>query len=245
MHNIIVVGPSAYAYPIYNFSRTLYAFDYGIQNGYDEIVKLIELYHVDIEMVLFTGGEDVSPELYDGQKSGMSYVNEERDLVECKIFTLCKKYDIKVSGICRGFQFINVMAGGRMYQHIQHPGYHNAYFAPFDEHYLVSSTHHQLVDINDEAISLIWTEPSLSPFYFDYRCIKIKDAVKEVEGAIFPNINGFGVQFHPEIMKITDPGVAAYQTIMEDFLNYSFDKFIRLYKSKSGGSKCQKKSLNL
>jgi len=63
MHNIVVAGPSAYAYPIYNFSRILYASDYGIQNGYDEILKLIELHHNDVEMVLFTGGEDVSPKL--------------------------------------------------------------------------------------------------------------------------------------------------------------------------------------
>jgi len=242
MHNIIVVGPSVYSFPIQGFVRILYSTEDIIHDA-KRITDIIEMHYTDIDMVLFTGGEDVSPGFYGGKIDGMSYVNHKRDRLEQEIFDVCLKHSVKVSGICRGFQFINVMAGGKMYQHIaRHPPYHNAYFAPFKSQYLVSSTHHQLVKVNNKAIPLIWTEPSIARLYFDENCRQVDDDVQEVEGAIFTNINGFGVQFHPEIMRITDPGVVAYQCIMRDFLKYDFEKFVTLYKDKIGGSKCRRMS---
>jgi len=245
MYNVIVIGPYTYILPIRGIIDTIHVLDFDIKDDYIEAINLIKSHHNEIDLVLFTGGEDVSPELYGGINK-RSYVNKKRDIMEQTIFRLCYKYGIKVSGICRGFQFINVMSGGKMYQHMRHPPYHNAYFAMSNEQHLVSSTHHQLVNICESTIPIIWTEPSISPFYFDENggAVKPKIKIKEVEGAIFTNIRGFGVQFHPEIMNVTDSAVIAYQTIMEDFLSYGFDKFVQLYRTKCGGAKCQKISLN-
>lgn len=68
------------------------------------------------DLICFTGGEDVSPELY-GEKNTSSWVNKARDDFEKEVY---ERYVGKAPmvGICRGGQFLNVMNGGKMIQHI-------------------------------------------------------------------------------------------------------------------------------
>ena len=73
---------------------------------------------------LFTGGQDVSPDLYGETASplcGAACV--QRDVLEKKIFLWACKKDIPVFGICRGIQLINVLLGGKLYQDLpaEHP----------------------------------------------------------------------------------------------------------------------------
>ena len=73
---------------------------------------------------LFTGGQDVSPELY-----GMKDITEtiipspERDRMETLLLEKALQADKAVLGICRGLQFINVFLGGTPWQDLpsQHP----------------------------------------------------------------------------------------------------------------------------
>lgn len=66
---------------------------------------------------LFTGGHDVDPALYGMEKSPYcSRPNEDRDILEKKIFAAALKEDRPVFGICRGIQLINVLCGGTLYQ---------------------------------------------------------------------------------------------------------------------------------
>jgi len=68
---------------------------------------------------LFTGGQDVSPELYGEQRlSQCGECSIERDNMEKVLFELALNLDKSVLGICRGIQFINVMLGGTLYQDI-------------------------------------------------------------------------------------------------------------------------------
>jgi len=176
---------------------------------------------------MFTGGEDVHPSLYGGRDVGLSSHNLQRDNFEIEVFNFCLKNNVKVTGICRGFQFINVMAGGRMYQHIEmHPYMHTARFGYIDELMEVNSTHHQLVDLPSGSIPLVWAEPKLVKNGYNYLA-ENKIPPIEVEGAIFPNINGFGVQFHPEILDQTMPAVIEYRKLLLDFINTDLDMFIQ------------------
>ncbi len=70
-----------------------------------------------IKLVCFTGGSDVSPELY-GHRNLESGCNKARDEKEVLIFEMAKKHGIPMTGICRGSQFLNVMCGGTMVQHL-------------------------------------------------------------------------------------------------------------------------------
>ena len=73
---------------------------------------------------LFTGGQDVSPELY-GMKdaTGTIVASPERDKLESLLFSKALQADKAVLGICRGLQFINVFLGGTLWQDLpsQHP----------------------------------------------------------------------------------------------------------------------------
>ena len=73
---------------------------------------------------LFTGGHDVSPELY-GEEEIMECgeCSIDRDYMEKVLLDEVLKIDKPVLGICRGIQFINAALGGSLYQDIplQHP----------------------------------------------------------------------------------------------------------------------------
>jgi putative glutamine amidotransferase len=66
---------------------------------------------------LFTGGQDVSPELY-GMKgtTGSIIPSLERDKMETLLLEKALQADKAVLGICRGLQFINVFLGGTLWQ---------------------------------------------------------------------------------------------------------------------------------
>lgn len=72
---------------------------------------------------LFTGGQDVSPQIYHEEPMECVETCEIRDKMETIILKKAIDMDKSVLGICRGIQFINVVLGGTLYQDIpkQHP----------------------------------------------------------------------------------------------------------------------------
>lgn len=101
----------------------------------------------EADIIQFTGGEDVSPVLYGEASHAKTYNNKDRDDRESKIFeqNIGKKPMI---GICRGGQFLNVMNGGRLYQHVDNHAIghtHPVYSESFQKSYNVTSTHHQMM----------------------------------------------------------------------------------------------------
>lgn len=72
---------------------------------------------------LFTGGQDVSPELYGAVNTGLSKPCLERDAMETFLLKAVLKADNPVFGICRGLQFINAVLGGTLWQDLpsEHP----------------------------------------------------------------------------------------------------------------------------
>lgn len=73
---------------------------------------------------LFTGGHDVSPEMYHEETQPFcGEICPERDRFEMRLFAQALKDRKPVLGICRGIQLINVLMGGTLYQDLpkQHP----------------------------------------------------------------------------------------------------------------------------
>ena len=104
------------------------------------------------DLVQFTGGEDVSPSLYNEQKHPRTYCNPYRDTREQLIFKAAQEAGIPCAGICRGGQFLNVMCGGSMWQHVDgHTGSHMATDLLFNQKLKVTSTHHQMMKPTEEA----------------------------------------------------------------------------------------------
>ena len=100
----------------------------------------------EADLLCFTGGADVSPELY-GEENVGSYCSPERDKYEEQVFDWAYANDVPMVGICRGGQFLNVMNGGKMWQDVDNhaiSGTHKAMCKYWGE-IMVSSTHHQMM----------------------------------------------------------------------------------------------------
>ena len=78
-----------------------------------EIEELLDHMHG----ILLTGGHDVSPALYNEKPlKECAQTIEERDRMEMILLKKTLERDMPVLGICRGIQFLNVFAGGTLYQ---------------------------------------------------------------------------------------------------------------------------------
>lgn len=131
-----------------------------------KIVKTLK----NAELVVFTGGEDVDPSIYNEPRGKFTSSNLERDKIEKIVFDKAKKLKIPMLGICRGSQFLCVMNGGRLVQHQENP---NSIHPIKTDKYgtiKITSTHHQAAfpfNLKLWQYRLIgWTE-KLSEFHLD------------------------------------------------------------------------------
>lgn len=99
----------------------------------------------DADIVVFTGGADVSPSLYGEEPIPETNTSPTRDNLEVGIYKGLRKDQIKF-GICRGGQFLNVMNGGKLWQHVdRHSGRHFLTDVKTKRVIEVTSTHHQMM----------------------------------------------------------------------------------------------------
>jgi len=122
--------------------------DYSIANmflrqGWTIVTYIDE----NIDLIQFTGGEDVDPSYYQETKHPRTYSNPRRDAAEAAIYHEWVG-KVPMAGICRGGQFLNVMNGGKMWQHVNNHaigGLHEAYCHVTENFLFVTSTHHQMM----------------------------------------------------------------------------------------------------
>lgn len=112
---------------------------------------------LDCDLVQFTGGEDVTPELYN-QRNTRSHFNLNRDIKEAGVFAVALRIHKPMAGICRGGQFLNVMCGGEMIQHVDghatgktHKIARVGWLGKKYDEIEVTSTHHQMMIPGEEA----------------------------------------------------------------------------------------------
>lgn len=107
----------------------------------------------DADLVCFTGGADIDPGLYHENKiAECGNPNYDRDRAEIKVFENAKTLDIPMVGICRGAQLLNVLNGGRLYQHVDgHTRDHLVHDIRTKENWKTTSTHHQMMRPTQEA----------------------------------------------------------------------------------------------
>ncbi|GAB1476434.1 gamma-glutamyl-gamma-aminobutyrate hydrolase family protein [Bacillota bacterium] len=72
-----------------------------------------------IDALVLTGGEDVDPSYYgEDPDPNLEDVNVERDTSDFLLLQAALDRDLPVLAICRGFQVLNVISGGSLYQDI-------------------------------------------------------------------------------------------------------------------------------
>lgn len=151
----------------------------------------------EADLIVFSGGADVSPELYNSPKHPYTYNDITRDAKEVALYG--KALDLKkpMLGVCRGSQFLTVMNGGSLIQHVtNHTRDHDIETLDGDI-YKVTSTHHQMMHLdNTSGILLAWAN-KLSPIHQDGTMSDI-NVEKEPEIVYYPDTNVLCIQSHPE-----------------------------------------------
>ena len=161
------------------------------------------------DLIQFCGGEDVTPALYGHGKHSKTICSPERDATEKLVFELALAERVPMAGICRGGQFLNVMCGGEMWQHVnmhsQGMYMHPAKDEWSNDTFRVSSTHHQMMIPSDEACIILTAMEATRKEKVDatghHNAIVGKNPGKggqDVEAVWYPAYNTFCFQPHPE-----------------------------------------------
>ena len=193
-----------------------------------------------VGLVVFTGGEDVSPHLY-GHKNVASYNSKDRDASEVAVFYNAYLNQIPMAGICRGAQFLCVMAGGHLVQDISNHG-NNHYLRYVDRDGVektspekVTSTHHQMQypwPIGEDKFEVLaWSSSAISNYYL-YDGVRIpttvalKELTMEPDVIFYKNINALVMQYHPEWMPRNSWGFKYAQNMVTEKLGHLIDNRI-------------------
>lgn len=156
------------------------------------------------DALIVWGGEDIHPSLYDRPLSPMTGASRDgpgqRDRTEWALMNRAKEMGLPIIGVCRGAQMLCALAGGILIQHVNgHGGRHIV--KTFDgKELLTNSIHHQMMFPKGTKHELVaWVPHRLSNVYHDGPDLR-EDVEIEPEFIYFPEVKGFAVQWHPEMM---------------------------------------------
>jgi gamma-glutamyl-gamma-aminobutyrate hydrolase PuuD len=182
----------------------------------------------DADIVLFIGGEDVNPELYGEVCMPKTHFNRDRDEKEKAIYEEALKRQLPMVGICRGGQFLNVMNGGRMWQHVtNHCGNHvmRIEVPPFNEGNKrrtieVTSTHHQMMIPTDEALVLATANVAYEKISPGLERVgkNENDPDPDVEVVFYDDTNCLCFQPHPEMRRAPADCVDFFEECMQNYI---------------------------
>lgn len=178
----------------------------------------------DADIVIFTGGEDVDPSLYNCEKHESTYSNLHRDLEEKEIFEQVKPHQLCV-GICRGSQLMAVLNGGLLVQNVDNHatfGTHPIINMANDyEEYEITSTHHQMqypFNLPTNVYKILYYSYRRSNYYEGDQ-IEYPDVEPEI--VLYSQENKpkcLAIQGHPEIMRQDAPVIQMLNNLIDTYV---------------------------
>jgi gamma-glutamyl-gamma-aminobutyrate hydrolase PuuD len=166
------------------------------------VLKHDEINSEKVDLVLFTGGEDVSTEIYGENKGKYTNCNKTRDNLEESI--LNSYYNVPKLGICRGSQFLTVYSGGKLIQHVTGHGRNHEIEDQKGKSYEITSTHHQMMfpfEMSQLDYKIIAHSKYFnSSTYLNGNDEEIKRSADflECEIVYYPSTKALCIQGHPE-----------------------------------------------
>ena len=157
----------------------------------------------DIDLVLFTGGEDVNPEQYCERVGKFTNINKSRDNKEIETFNKFRNHSFLL-GVCRGSQLLTVLNGAKLIQHVEGHCRDHSMIVRNNLKYNITSSHHQMLypfDLNEKDYELIaYSEYFQSKTYLngDNEEIELPKNFLEPEIVYYKNTNSLCIQGHPE-----------------------------------------------
>jgi putative glutamine amidotransferase len=181
-------------------------FDYGVSSflkklGYQEVGD-----KDTPDFIVFGGGYDVSPSLYNTDKLRGTYSDADVDYQDFCTVIAGKLKQIPMLGICRGLQLLHVANGGTLIQHISgHAGSTHRLLASDEEEIegweelVINSSHHQCVPIHEVD-------------YADEVYVSHEGSTE----VVVASSRGFlGVQYHPEYSSCPENAVDFFAELMK------------------------------
>lgn len=149
---------------------------------------------------IFWGGIDVNPALYNEVRGPYTQTpNLKRDEYESKLARELFEKNIPCIGVCRGAQLLNVLNGGKLYQHVENHGrYHKMEDVRTGEQFTINSTHHQMMVPGPDAQTI-----GIAPFSCESWDHKQNNWVVLPFGnevIWYPKTKSLCIQWHPEWM---------------------------------------------
>lgn len=188
--------------------------------------------HVDsiekADIVIFTGGADVSPILYD-EKNKYSYSDNLRDMEELSAWAMAKAEEKPCLGICRGSQFLTVINGGKLIQDVDNHGImgthnitNNNKECPVKQ-LEITSTHHQMLypfNLSKDKYEIIaHSSERRSTKYLTGFGSYSKDEVEvEPEIVFYNKSKDLAIQGHPEYMDLDSNAVKYCNWLINKYL---------------------------
>ena len=157
----------------------------------------------DIDLVLFTGGEDVNPVYYNERVGKYTSFNDNRDKKETDTFYKFRNHSFLL-GVCRGSQLLTTLSGGKLIQHVEGHCKDHDIILNTGLRYKITSSHHQMLypfDLNERDYELIaYSEYFQSKTYLngDNEEIELPKNFLEPEIIYYKNTNALCIQGHPE-----------------------------------------------
>lgn len=170
----------------------------------------------EADVVVFMGGVDVDPLLY-GERALRFTQNPShaRDKYEAECFHYCVQNKKIMFGICRGAQFLHVMNGGKLWQHVNNHagGDHLIYDLTENVTIMSTSMHHQMLKLNKDIDVVATTLTQVATnFISEKEEVTVTKGTSvlgpvdsgplvemEIEAGIYWETRCFFVQGHPEV----------------------------------------------
>lgn len=246
---ILVLGDRSYARPLEKFAaknnlRVVLAYD---SNAACFAAEGPVKSPGDYALILFTGGADVSPHLYGEESHRNTYTNPDRDAAEEMIFKAAKENGIPMAGICRGSQFLCVMAGGKLVQDLTgHAGVrHPITVVESGEEVVVTSTHHQMqypFDLDEDEYEVVAhsTNQLSREYWFNNEQVVSRAESSpllalEPDIVYYPKIKALAAQYHPEMMNTDSEGFNLFGRLVEQYLQKEITSRVKNARTKTAG----------
>ena len=147
------------------------------------------------DIIIISGGADISPSWYGEMALPGTHPNLDQDLSEFAAITYALNNGVPLAGICRGAQFINCLAGGRLRQDVtKHRGQNHQVQDKDGGLFTVNSLHHQMMVPSERTNYelLLWANEGSQDTF------EKKPIITEVEALFYPDMAALCFQPHPE-----------------------------------------------
>ena len=182
------------------------------------------------DVCVFTGGADVHPQRYNEKMiRECGAPDEKRDAHEVGVYKNCLEFQVPMIGICRGAQFLNVMNGGKLWQHVDnHTSDHSIRCLISEQVFKATSTHHQMMRPTEDAEVIAVAEKTrleLSPKTPSLCTARMAEGITQLpagedydpEVVWYKDTQSMCVQFHPEYHKSSDGCRPYFIKLIENF----------------------------